>query len=165
MKYIPMSLTTIFLFFLFFTTVVSDTEKTSVYDELQRYDFPIGILPKGVKAYELNSMTGEFSVYLNGSCRFMLSSYELHYAPVINGVISKGRLRKVSGVSVKVVLLCWLNIVEVKRICDNLQFSVGFTSANFPIRSFEKSPRCECGLRCVHEDDGELGKKLPVSSS
>ncbi|PHT77948.1 hypothetical protein T459_16000 [Capsicum annuum] len=144
---------------------VSATEKTSVYDEVQHYDFPIGILPKGVIGYELNSKTGEFSVYLNGSCRFMLGSYELYYEPVINGIISKGRLRKVSGVSVKVVLLWWLNIVEVRRSGDNLQFSVGFTSANFPIRSFEKCPRCECGLNCAHEYDGELREKLPVSSS
>ncbi|PHT44625.1 hypothetical protein CQW23_13783 [Capsicum baccatum] len=99
---------------------VSATEKTSVYDEVQHFDFPIGILPKGVIGYELNSKTGEFSVYLNGSCR---------------------------------------------RSGDNLQFSVGFTSANFPIRSFEKCPRCECGLHCAHEYDGELREKLLVSSS
>ncbi|KAJ8552947.1 hypothetical protein K7X08_020340 [Anisodus acutangulus] len=58
------------------------------------------------------------------------------------------RLRKLSGVSVKVVLL-WLNIVEVRRRGDNLQFSVGITSANFPIRSFEECPRCECGQKCL----------------
>ncbi|MCE2055899.1 hypothetical protein HAX54_043713 [Datura stramonium] len=143
----------------------SANEKTSAYEELQHYDFPIGILPKGVIGYDLNPKTGEFAAYLNGSCRFMLSSYELYYKPVIKGVISKGSLRKLRGVSVKVVLLWWLNIVEVRRRDDNLEFSVGITSANFPIRSFEESPRCECGLYCVHEDDGELTQKLPVSSS
>ncbi|CAN4101920.1 unnamed protein product [Withania somnifera] len=147
-----MSLATIFLFLLFLSTVVSAHEKTSsVYEELQHYDFPIGVLPEGVIGHELNPKTGEFSVYLNGSCRFMLRSYELYYKPVIKGVISKGRLRKLSGVSVKAVLLWWLNIVEVRRSGDTLQFSVGFTSASFPLRSFEKCPRCECGLYCVHE--------------
>lgn len=159
-----MSLATIFLLFLFFSTVVSANEKTSAYEELQHYDFPIGILPKGVIGYELNSKTGEFSAYLNGSCRFMLSSYELNYKPVIKGVISKGKLSKLSGVSVKVVFL-WVNIVEVERRDDNLQFSVGFTSANFPITSFYKCPCCECGLHCVNEDEGEFNNMLPLSSS
>lgn len=154
-----MSLTTIFLLFLFFSTVVSGNERTSAYEELQNYDFPIGILPKGVVSYDLNTKTGQFSAYLNSSCRFMLSSYELYYKPVIEGVISKGRLRNLSGVSVKVVFV-WVNIVEVERRDDNLQFSVGFTSTNFPIRKFDKCPHCECGFYCVKEDDG-----LPVSSS
>ncbi|XP_069155009.1 uncharacterized protein At5g01610-like [Solanum lycopersicum] len=159
-----MSLATIFLFFLFFSTVVSSNEKTSAYEELQQYDFPIGILPTGVIDYELNSKTGEFSAYLNGSCKFMLSSYELSYKPVIKGVISKGRLMKLTGVTVKVVFL-WVNIVEVRRKDDNLQFSVGFTSANFPIKRFDKCPSCECGLHCVNEGNGELRQKLLVSSS
>lgn len=159
-----MSLATIFLFLFCFSVIVSANEKTSAYEELQHYDFPIGILPKGVIGYELNSKTGEFSAYLNGSCKFMLSSYELYYKPVIKGVISKGRLMKLSGVTVKVVFL-WVNIVEVRRRDDNLQFSVGFTSANFPIRSFDKCPRCECGLHCVNEGDGEFRQKLLVSSS
>lgn len=159
-----MSLAIIFLFFLFFSTVVSSNEKTSAYEELQQYDFPIGILPTGVIDYELNSKTGEFSAYLNGSCKFMLSSYELSYKPLIKGVISKGRLMKLTGVTVKVVFL-WVNIVEVRRKDDNLQFSVGFTSANFPIKSFDKCPSCECGLHCVNKGDGELRQKLLVSSS
>ncbi|TMW85702.1 hypothetical protein EJD97_022691 [Solanum chilense] len=159
-----MSLASIFLFFLFFSTVVSSNEKTSAYEELQQYDFPIGILPTGVIDYELNSNTGEFSAYLNGSCKFMLSSYELSYKPVIKGVISKGRLMKLTGVTVKVVFL-WVNIVEVWRKDDSLHFSVGFTSANFPIKSFDKCPSCKCGLHCVNEGDGELKQKLLMSSS
>ncbi|PHU01116.1 hypothetical protein BC332_30903 [Capsicum chinense] len=142
------------------TYIAIATEKRFVYNDVQHYDFPIRTLPKGVIDYELISKIGEFLVYLNSSCRFMLGSFEIYYEPVINGVISKGRLRKVSGVNVKVVLLLWLNIVEVRRSGDNLQLSVGFTSANFPVRRFEQFPRCECGLHCAHEDDGELREKL-----
>ncbi|XP_009771841.1 uncharacterized protein At5g01610 [Nicotiana sylvestris] len=147
-----MSLATISLLLLLFSASISANENPSAYEELQNYDFPIGILPKGVIGYELNPKTGEFSAYFNGSCRFMLSSYELNYKPVIKGVISKGMLRKLSGVSVKVVLI-WLNIVEVRRKGDNLQFSVGITSANFPIKSFVECPSCECGLDYIHEDE------------
>lgn len=150
-----MSLATISLLLLLFSASISANEKPSAYEELQNYDFPIGILPKGVTGYELNPKTGEFSAYFNGSCRFMLSSYELNYKHVIKGVISKGRLRKLSGV----------NIVEVRRKGDNLQFSVGITSANFPIRSFVECPSYECGLDFIHEDERKFRQKLHVSSS
>ncbi|MCD7460964.1 hypothetical protein HAX54_044914 [Datura stramonium] len=143
----------------------SRNEKPSAYEELQRYDFPVGILPKGVKDYELKTKTGEFSAYLNSTCSFRLeNSYQLNYKPVIKGVISKGRLRKLSGVSVKVLLL-WFNIVEVNRKGNNLEFSVGLASANFPIENFEECPQCGCGLDCVDEKDSKIRQKLLVTSS
>lgn len=162
-----MSLTSIlcFLYLLFSATAASRNEKPSAYEDLQRYDFPMGILPKGVKDYELNTKTGEFSAYLNSTCSFRLeNSYQLNYKPVIKGVISKGRLTKLSGVSVKVVLL-WLNIVEVRRKGENLAFSVGLTSANFPIDNFEECPQCGCGLDCVDKEESKVRQKLFVSSS
>lgn len=125
-----------------------DDNKLSAYEALQQYNFPAGLLPEGATGYSLNRSTGEFSAYLNNSCSFTLeNSYELKYKPVIKGVISQGRLQKLSGVSVKVVLL-WLNIVGVKRSSDELEFSVGFTSANFPVSNFEECPQCGCGLDC-----------------
>lgn len=120
---------------------------SSAYEALQKYKFPAGLLPRGATSYSLNEATGEFSAHLNGSCSFTLdNAYVLRYEPVIKGVISDGRLQKLSGVSVRVVLL-WLNIVEVKRDGENLEFSVGFTSANFPVRNFE-CPQCGRGLDC-----------------
>lgn len=66
---------------------------------------------------------------------------------VIAGVISKGRLTNLTGVSVKVFLF-WLNIVEVYVTDDELGFSVGIASAGFPIDNFELCPRCGCGMDC-----------------
>ncbi|XP_060181329.1 uncharacterized protein LOC132610938 [Lycium barbarum] len=166
LKEVPMSTNIFYLLFLFFsTTAASRNEKPSAYEELQRYDFPMGILPKGVKDYELNTKTGEFAAYLNSTCSFRLeNSYQLNYEPVIKGVISKGRLRKLSGVSVK-VLLVWVNIVEVKRKGDNLEFSVGLASANFPVDNFEECPLCGCGLDCTDEEENKFGQNNLVSSS
>ncbi|KAL6564171.1 hypothetical protein OROMI_015621 [Orobanche minor] len=124
------------------------SNQPSAYEALQQYDFPVGLLPKGATGYSLNPATGEFSAYLNGSCSFTLeNSYQLKYKPVIKGVISRGRLQELSGVSVK-VLLIWLNIVEVKREEENLEFSVGITSENFRVSNFEECPRCGCGFDC-----------------
>ncbi|KAK6239400.1 hypothetical protein QUC31_004869 [Theobroma cacao] len=125
----------------------STDEKLSAYQVLQQYDFPIGILPEGVIGYELNRDTGEFSAYLNGTCSFPIESYDLSYKSTIQGVISRGRITKLNGVSVK-VLFFWLNIVELSRHGDELEFSVGIASASFPIDNFFESPQCGCGLYC-----------------
>lgn len=75
---------------------------------------------------------------------------------MINGLISEGRLQKLTGVSVKIVVM-WLNIVEVKRMGDKLEFLVGFMSVNFGINNFEESPQCGCGFQC------EKGKSWAAS--
>ncbi|KAM5564076.1 uncharacterized protein ABKV19_018605 [Rosa sericea] len=87
--------------------------KPSAYEVLQQYGFPIGILPIGVTGYELNTETGQFSAYLNGTCSFSVEdSYQLEYKSTITGVLSKDRLKDLKGVSVK-LLFFWLSIVEV----------------------------------------------------
>ncbi|KAL3644755.1 hypothetical protein CASFOL_009935 [Castilleja foliolosa] len=124
----------------------------SPYKALQQYNFPVGLLPKGATGYTLNSSTGEFSVRLNGSCSFALeNSYQLKYKPVIKGVISRDRIQNLSGVSVK-VLVMWLNIVEIKRDDEKLEFSVGITTADFPVGNFEERPQCGCGFDCEGGD-------------
>ncbi|KAJ8898602.1 hypothetical protein K2173_004215 [Erythroxylum novogranatense] len=140
-------------------------EVQTAYEILAGYNFPIGILPKGVTGYELDENTGKFNAYLNDSCSFSLEgSYQLKYKSTISGVISDNKLRELSGVSVKILFL-WLNIVEVVRDGDELQFSVGIASANFAIDNFYVCPQCGCGLNC---DNGSKVSKLrtnPLVSS
>ncbi|GFQ04124.1 uncharacterized protein at5g01610 [Phtheirospermum japonicum] len=126
----------------------------TAYDVIQSYDFPVGILPKGVTHYDLDASSGKFNAYLNGSCSFSLEgSYQLKYKSRISGYIYKDKLTDLSGVSVKVLFL-WLNIVEVRRKGDNLQFSVGIASAEFGIDNFFICPQCGCGLNCNNLDEG-----------
>ncbi|GMJ09191.1 hypothetical protein like AT4G02360 [Hibiscus trionum] len=125
----------------------SADKKLTAYQVLQQYGFPAGILPNGVSGYELNRETGEFSAYLSGTCSFAIESYQLSYKSTIQGVISPGKISNLKGVSVK-VLFFWLNIVEVVHDGDEMQFSVGIASANFPIDNFYDSPQCGCGFDC-----------------
>lgn len=120
----------------------------TVYEALRAYNFPEGILPKGVTGYELDESSGEFRADLNGSCSFSLEgSYQLSYKSTITGHISENRLTDLRGVSVK-VLFFWVNILEVVRTGDDLFFSVGVASASFPLDNFFVSPQCGCGLDC-----------------
>ncbi|KAL3517426.1 hypothetical protein ACH5RR_020015 [Cinchona calisaya] len=129
---------------------------SSAYEILKSYDLPVGLLPKGSTGYDLDEKTGKFSAYFNESCSFSLEGgYKLKYNSKINGYISKGRLSKLSGVSVKVLFL-WFNIAEVTRNGDDLEFSVGIASADFSIDNFYIIPQCGCGLNC----DGETKKSI-----
>ncbi|GAB4829719.1 hypothetical protein Ancab_019371, partial [Ancistrocladus abbreviatus] len=108
----------------------------------------VGLLPKGITGYELDESTGKFSAYLDENCRFSLEgSYQLDYKPTIKGYISSGKLSSLEGVKVKLLFL-WVNIIEVYRSGGSLEFSVGITSAGFPIDNFFVSSQCGCGLDC-----------------
>ncbi|XP_072996177.1 uncharacterized protein At5g01610-like [Typha latifolia] len=124
--------------------------KPSPYEVLDSYHLPVGLLPKGALGYDLDPDTGKFTAYFNGSCAFSLEgSYQLRYQSTISGLIAVDHLRDLRGVSVK-VLFFWVNIVEVSRHGDQLEFSVGIASADFPIDNFYECPRCGCGLDCVN---------------
>ncbi|KAM7501202.1 hypothetical protein LguiB_000106 [Lonicera macranthoides] len=139
-----------------------DGETLSAYEVLKSYDFPIGLLPQGATGYDLDKSTGKFSAYLNGSCSFSLEgSYQLKYKPTIGGQIAIGKITNLSGISVK-VLFMWLNIVEVVNKGNELEFSVGIASADFPMDNFEICPQCGCGLNC--NGNGKV-RKIRMGSS
>ncbi|KAL8028028.1 hypothetical protein ABFS82_14G131700 [Erythranthe guttata] len=124
------------------------TTTTSVYQVLESYDFPQGLLPVGVTSYEVDESSGKFSVKLNKSCSLTIDGYDLKYKTKISGTISKDRIKNLSGIQVK-VLLFWVNIIEVTRDDDELDLSVGIASATFPVDNFYESPQCGCGFDCV----------------
>ncbi|KAI3805909.1 hypothetical protein L1987_21797 [Smallanthus sonchifolius] len=125
-----------------------EDDNLTAYEVIESYGFPKGILPIGVTGYELDKSTGKFKAFFNGTCSFSLEgTYDLKYKSAIGGIISKGKLTNLTGVSVKVFFF-WLNIVEVYTTEDELGFSVGIASAGFPIDNFEMCPQCGCGMDC-----------------
>ncbi|KAK3418638.1 uncharacterized protein LOC104415614 [Eucalyptus grandis] len=139
----------------------------SAYDVLGDYNFPAGILPIGVNGYDLDASTGQFAAYFNKTCSFSLEgSYQLEYKSTIRGLISENRLKNLQGVKVK-LLFVWVDIVEVSRRGDDLQFSVGIAGADFPIDNFEECPQCGCGLNCGDRVVGETtrGGRRPFVDS
>ncbi|ESQ37897.1 hypothetical protein EUTSA_v10029020mg [Eutrema salsugineum] len=145
--------------------VAAEADSPTAYSLLQSYNFPVGILPKGVVAYDLDTSTGKFHAYFNDSCSFSLvGSYKLNYKSTISGYISENKLTQLSGVKVKVLFL-WLNIVEVTRNGDKMEFSVGITSADFAIQEFLESPQCGCGFECKDSKSEMFERNSPFVSS
>ncbi|CAN6458298.1 unnamed protein product [Victoria cruziana] len=129
----------------------------SAYEILESYNFPRGILPKGVKSYVLNE-DGSFTVRFDGSCKFEIEAgYTLDYKSKITGVLKYGSLKNLQGVSVK-VLFFWLGISEVDRGEGHLDFYVGPLSASFDLSNFFESPQCGCGFDCDDVNGGSNSK-------
>ncbi|XP_074562820.1 uncharacterized protein LOC141819417 [Curcuma longa] len=139
-----------FLLFLSLSPSLASDEPT-VYEMLEKYGFPPGILPQGVQGYALNQ-DGRFEVYLSGDCEFKVSGgYLLHYKKKISGTVRSGELTGLGGVSVK-VLFFWFGVNEVVRSGDELLFYVGPLSASFASSNFEECPACRCGHDCSAAD-------------
>lgn len=131
----------------------------SVYDVMESFKLPKGILPTNAKDYFLNDADGSFEVLLqvdgHGACSFRIEAgYQLKYQRKISGKISPGSLKNLKGVSVK-ILFVWLDISEVELRGGEgdddgkLEFYVGPFSAAFPLSNFDISPTCGCGLDCI----------------
>ncbi|KAF0927604.1 hypothetical protein E2562_034573 [Oryza meyeriana var. granulata] len=151
------------LLLLLLSLLAGASAKPTAYEVLESYDFPVGILPIGVTSYTLDASTGDFTATLNttSTCDFAIQgSYSLRYQPTITGRIATDHLTDLRGVAVK-VLLFWLNIVEVTRRGDQLEFSVGILSADFGVDNFFESPQCGCGFDC--DDDGGDGLSSSLS--
>ncbi|KAH6799739.1 hypothetical protein C2S51_036223 [Perilla frutescens var. frutescens] len=142
-------------------------DRPPVYEVLRYYGFPAGLLPEGVTSYELDAATGKFSVYMNSSCSFSISGYDLKYKSTITGTITKNKISNLNGIQVK-ILFFWINIIEVTNTGNELEFSVGIASANFPVDNFYERPRCGCGFDCVNSGKrsgggaGFVGRVLPL---
>ncbi|XP_058075864.1 uncharacterized protein LOC131224406 [Magnolia sinica] len=125
----------------------SQEQGATAYEMLEKFNFPRGILPQGVRSYVLNT-DGSFEVYLDGECKFGVEGgYSLSYGRKITGKVSFGSLRNLKGVSVK-VLFVWMGITEVSTGNGELDFYVGPLSASFPLSNFLDCPQCGCGFNC-----------------
>ncbi|CAN6335782.1 unnamed protein product [Urochloa humidicola] len=117
------------------------TSSPTAYEMLEKYNFPRGILPAGVKGYVLRP-DGSFEVYFPRPCEFLLARrWLVRYDARVSGSVAAGSLTALQGISVKVVFL-WLGVGEVDRAGDKLSFYIGPVATSFPLADFAESPRC-----------------------
>lgn len=118
-------------------------DASDVYEKLETYGFPEGLLPHIVTGYTLEA-NGKFTLYLESKCSVLIQNkYPLLYEKVITGMLSYGSLQGLKGISVK-ALFCWWSITGVAVSGDqNLYFEIGILSASFPFSNFDDPPICE----------------------
>ncbi|KAL6650245.1 hypothetical protein ACP70R_009170 [Stipagrostis hirtigluma subsp. patula] len=116
----------------------------TVYDVLQQNNLPRGLLPLGVRSYALHA-GGALQVTLPGECNFGVTiagkQYKFRYQRSVSGVIQRGSISRVSGVSVQVAF-AWLAFNKVDLVGDQLKIQLERSTQSFPVKAFSQSPRC-----------------------
>lgn len=117
---------------------------TDVYERLETYGFPEGLLPHIVTGYALEE-NGRFTLYLEQKCRVLIQGkYPLVYEKVITGLLSYGQLQELKGITVKAYYIWWnITGISVSGELDQLFFEIGILSAKFPRENFDDPPICE----------------------
>ncbi|XP_044984121.1 uncharacterized protein LOC123451176 [Hordeum vulgare subsp. vulgare] len=118
----------------------SSSPYSTVYELLEKYSFPRGILPEGVQDYALQR-DGSFEVSLPGGCEINVGGFTLRYEGNMHGNIQSMLINELTGVSVKVAIK-WVSINAVERHGDQLIFNAIVISKSFPVNKFSASPRC-----------------------
>nr|XP_043638425.1 uncharacterized protein LOC122609447 [Erigeron canadensis] len=114
----------------------------SVYDVLQSYNLPIGLLPNTTLEYNVDPNTGQFSVNLTQPCDTFAAGFQISYEPTITGVISQNKIEELEGVKLKVYFFS-IGIKNITRDQDNvIGLKVGWITRYGPISDFSTCNEC-----------------------
>lgn len=134
------------------------TAMDTIYEVLDYYGFPPGLVPKDVvESFDLNPNNGQLTVNLNRTCSFPAFRYEVLFKSQISGVIMKKDIKSIRGVEVKILNYFWAKMVaiEVTEGGNEIEFTVGRSTADFPFLDFYHIPECGCGFDCGHSVAGD----------
>ncbi|OQU91846.1 hypothetical protein SORBI_3001G256750, partial [Sorghum bicolor] len=100
----------------------------TVYDILAKTNLPRGLIPKGVRSYDLKP---------DGK----VEKYKFQFASTFGGIIHDGSITEVYGVNLQ-VKFAWLGVNQVVRAGSQLTFHVQTFTQSFPVSNFPVSPSC-----------------------
>lgn len=93
------------------TTALSVTDQPTVYQILEKYGLPSGLLPDSVKSYTLSPDDGSFVVELEKPC-YIQFDYLVYYDSKITGKLNFGSITDLVGIQVKKFFF-WLSVDEI----------------------------------------------------
>ncbi|KAK1409875.1 hypothetical protein QVD17_36404 [Tagetes erecta] len=147
------------------TSSLSDDPPT-VYDMLQKYGLPIGLLPDSVKSYSLSPDDGTFVVELDKPC-YIQFDYLVYYDTKITGKVNVGSITDLDGIQVK-KLFFWFDVDEIRvdlPTSDNIYFTVGILNKKLDINQFETIHSCSDNALALSSsgDSSKRISQLPVT--
>ncbi|KAF5741317.1 hypothetical protein HS088_TW10G00313 [Tripterygium wilfordii] len=134
----------ILLISLIFSLTISANSQSgeSIYEVLRAHGLPMGLLPKGVKEFNVVDK-GRFEVYLDQACNAKFES-QLHYERNVSFSLSYGQIGALSGITAQELFL-WFPVKGIRVDIPSsglIYFDVGVVFKQFSLSLFE-SPR-EC---------------------
>ncbi|KZV52791.1 hypothetical protein F511_33243 [Dorcoceras hygrometricum] len=120
----------------------SNGSETSIYEVLNLYGLPMGLLPKGISNFSFED-SGKFEVHLDQACCAKFES-ELLYDMNVAGTLSYGKINELSGISAQDLFL-WFSVIGIWVDVPSsglIYFDVGVVSKQFSLSSFETPRDC-----------------------
>lgn len=158
------------LWFLLASLITTCTEsrhqkkQETIYEVLKAHGLPMGLLPKGVKEFQIDE-SGEFQVHLDQACNAKFES-ELHYDRNVSGTLSYGQIGALSGISAQELFL-WFPVKGIRVDIPSsgvIYFDVGVVFKQFSLSLFETPPDC-VAVRTVEENSFQNGKRIAQAVS
>ncbi|KAG6607127.1 uncharacterized protein LOC111788601 [Cucurbita pepo subsp. pepo] len=131
-------------FLLFFASpLMAASDPSTIYDHLHLHGLPIGLLPKNITRFSIDSSTGRFQVFLDQPCNAKFEN-EVHYDFNVSGRLSYGQIAELAGISSQELFL-WFPVkgIHVDLSSSGLiHFDVGVVDKQFSLSLFESPPDC-----------------------
>ncbi|RZC79186.1 hypothetical protein C5167_003439 [Papaver somniferum] len=116
---------------------------TTVYEILNEFGLPSGLLPNSVKNFSIDE-DGKFIVELKDKC-YIEFSYLTYYDRVITGVLKYGSIRNPKGIQVRKFLV-WLDVDEIRvdlPPANFIYFHVGWINKKLEVKQFQTIRSCQ----------------------
>lgn len=142
-------------------------EGETAYDVLRQNGLPMGILPKGVKAFQIDP-DGNFEAQLDGPCTARFES-DVRYESAVTGTITYGQIKSLSGVSAQELFL-WFPVKGIRVDVPSsgvIYFDVGVIYKQYSLSLFETPPDCHAATLTIEsrpEDDGAAASVVAPST-
>ncbi|KAJ6713458.1 T31J12.3 PROTEIN-RELATED [Salix purpurea] len=101
-SHLGITLLSLFLFFSPSKSTLSQDPPPTVFEILQKFGLPSGLLPNTVKSYSLSD-DGSFTVYLEKECHVEFDCL-VNYEKKITGKLGYGSITNLKGIQVQKVL-------------------------------------------------------------
>jgi hypothetical protein len=121
---------------------LTSSSSSSIYEILEAHGLPMGLLPKGVKEFDIDE-TGRFQVHLDQACSANFKS-SLHYDRNVSGTLTFGQIGSLSGILSQELFL-WFPVKAIRVDIPSsglIYFDVGVVYKQFSLSLFETPPDC-----------------------
>lgn len=116
----------------------------SAYEVLKSHGLPMGLLPKGVKDFQVDG-DGRFEVRLDAACTAKFESQsEVRFNSTVSGTLSYGQIAALSGVAAQELFL-WFPVLGIRVDIPSsglIYFDVGVIYKRFSLSLFETPLDC-----------------------
>ncbi|KAI3706335.1 hypothetical protein L6452_23992 [Arctium lappa] len=160
-----MSLLILTLLAVISSTPLISANPPTIYEALEQFGLPVGLLPDSVTSYTYDPTDGSFVVELKKPC-YIKFDYLVYFKTKITGKINYGVLSEIKGLQAQVFLF-WLNIDEIRvdvPAASNVYLKLGSISQTLDIKQFQTIHPCRDNALAACDHASKRISPLPITA-